>query len=83
MHASVTVAPAQLPELPLHIAVVRPVFTRGQPGLGKSSLAEEFAAQVGLECHTLLGTHLAAEGLIGVPRITGEGEAARSRFWCQ
>jgi predicted AAA+ superfamily ATPase len=80
MHASVTVTPAQLPELLLHVAVARPVFIWGQPGIGKSSLVEEFAAQVGLECHTLLGTQLAAEDLIGVPRIVGEGDWARSRF---
>ena len=80
MHASVTVTPAQLPELLLHVAVVRPVLFWGQPGIGKSSLVEEFATQVGLECHTLLGTQLAAEDLIGVPRIVGEGERARSRF---
>jgi MoxR-like ATPase len=80
MHASVTVTPAQLPELLLHAAVVRPVFIWGQPGIGKSSLVEEFATQVGLECHTLLGTQLAAEDLIGVPRIIGEGDQARSRF---
>jgi hypothetical protein len=78
MHASVTVTPAQLPELLLHVAVVRPVFIWGQPGIGKSSLVEEFAAQVGLECCTLLGTQLAAEDLIGVPRITGEGDQART-----
>jgi hypothetical protein len=80
MHASVTVTPAQLPDLLLHVAVVRPVFIWGQPGIGKSSLVEEFAAQVGLECHTLLGTQLAAEDLIGVPRIVGDGDQARSRF---
>jgi hypothetical protein len=80
MHASVTVTPAQLPELLLHVAVVRPVFIWGQPGIGKSSLVEEFAAQVGLECQTLLGTQLAAEDLIGVPRIIGEDDQARSRF---
>jgi hypothetical protein len=80
MHASVTVTPAQLPELLLHVAVVRPVFIWGQPGIGKSSLVEEFAVQVGLECQTLLGTQLAAEDLIGVPRIIGEGDAAKSRF---
>jgi hypothetical protein len=80
MHASVTVTPAQLPDLLLHTAVVRPVFIWGQPGIGKSSLVEEFAVQVGLECQTLLGTQLAAEDLIGVPRIIGDGDKARSRF---
>lgn len=80
MHAAVTVTPAQLPEMLLHMAVSRPVFVWGQPGIGKSSLVQEFARQVGLPCETLLGTQLAAEDLIGVPRIVGEGEAARSRF---
>src|ERR1700744_2184961 len=79
MHASVTVSPAQLPDLLLHIAVVRPVFIWGQPGIGKSSLVEEFAAQVGLDCQTLLGTQLAAEDLIGGPRVVGEGDRAKSR----
>jgi AAA domain (dynein-related subfamily) len=80
MHASVTITPAQLPDLLLHVAVVRPVFIWGQPGIGKSSLVEEFAAQVGLDCETLLGTQLAPEDLIGVPRIVGDGDQARSRF---
>jgi len=80
MHAAVTVTPSQLPELLLHVAVTRPVFIWGQPGIGKSSLVEEFAVQVGLPCETLLGTQLAAEDLIGVPRIVGDGDQARSRF---
>ncbi len=80
MHAPVTVTPARLPDLLLHVAVVRPVFIWGQPGIGKSSLVEEFAMQVGLDCQTLLGTQLAAEDLIGVPRIVGEGDKAKSRF---
>ncbi len=80
MHAAVTITPAKLPDLLLHVAVTRPVFIWGQPGIGKSSLVEEFAAQVGLDCETLLGTQLAAEDLIGVPRIVGEGDQARSRF---
>jgi hypothetical protein len=80
MHAPVTVTPAQLPDLLLHIAVVRPVFIWGQPGIGKSSLVEQFATEVGLDCVTLLGTQLAAEDLIGVPRITGDGDSAKSRF---
>ena len=80
MHAAVTVTPGKLPDLLLHVAVVRPVFVWGQPGIGKSSLVQQFAQQVGLECETLLGTQLAAEDLIGVPRIVGEGDRARSRF---
>ena len=80
MHSPVTVTPVQLPDLLLHVAVVRPVFIWGQPGIGKSSLVEEFASQVGLDCQTLLGTQLAAEDLIGVPRIVGDEDNAKSRF---
>ncbi|MBB5079608.1 AAA family ATPase [Nonomuraea endophytica] len=76
MQANVTVTPAQLPELLLHVAVVRPVFLWGAPGIGKSSLVREFAASLGLECVTLLGTQLAPEDLIGVPELVG----GRSRF---
>ncbi|KAB8197027.1 AAA domain-containing protein [Nonomuraea phyllanthi] len=76
MQATITVTPAQLPEVLLHVAVVRPVFLWGAPGIGKSSLVREFAASLGLECVTLLGTQLAPEDLIGVPELVG----GRSRF---
>jgi MoxR-like ATPase len=71
-----TVTPVQLPEVLLHVAVVRPVFLWGAPGIGKSSLVRSFAESLGLECVTLLGTQLAPEDLIGVPQIVGD----RSRF---
>jgi len=76
MQATVTVTPAQLPDVLLHVAVVRPVFLWGAPGIGKSSLVREFAASLGLDCVTLLGTQLAPEDLIGVPELVG----GRSRF---
>ncbi|MET7769871.1 MoxR family ATPase [Nocardia sp. NPDC005366] len=76
MEATVAVTPDQLPELLLHVAVVRPVFLWGAPGIGKSSLVRGFAESLGLECVTLLGTQLAPEDLIGVPQIVGD----RSRF---
>jgi hypothetical protein len=76
MRSQVTVTPAQLPEVLLHVAVVRPVFLWGAPGIGKSSLVRKFAAELGLECVTLLGTQLAPEDLIGVPELVG----GRSRF---
>ncbi|MFI7599341.1 AAA family ATPase [Actinoplanes sp. NPDC049681] len=68
--------PARLPDLLLHVAVVRPVFVWGAPGIGKSSLVRDFAAALGLECVTLVGTQLAAEDLIGVPELRN----GRSRF---
>lgn len=76
MHAQLTVTPAQLPDILLTTAVVRPVFLWGAPGIGKSSLVREFAASLGLECVSLLGTQLAPEDLIGVPQIAD----GRSRF---
>ncbi|GII95048.1 AAA family ATPase [Sinosporangium siamense] len=76
MQANMTVTPARLPELLLHVAVVRPVFLWGAPGIGKSSLVRDFAGSLGLECVTLLGTQLAPEDLIGVPELRD----GRSRF---
>ena len=76
MESAITVTPAQLPGLLLHLAVARPVFVWGAPGIGKSSLVRQFAASLGLECVTLLGTQLAPEDLIGVPELRD----GRSRF---
>ena len=76
MQAGITVSAAELPEVLLHVAVVRPVFLWGAPGIGKSSLVRAFADSLGLECVTLLGTQLAPEDLIGVPQIVD----GRSRF---
>jgi len=64
-----TVNPAQLADFLLEVAVVRPVFIWGAPGIGKSSLVAQFAAQLGLPCVSLLGSQLAPEDLIGVPQI--------------
>src|SRR3954467_9660256 len=76
MQAGITVSAAELPEVLLHVAVVRPVFLWGAPGIGKSSLVRDFAESLGLECVTLLGTQLAPEDLIGVPELVN----GRSRF---
>ncbi|MEU8135167.1 MoxR family ATPase [Streptodolium elevatio] len=76
MQSSVTVTPAALPAVLLHVAVVRPVFLWGAPGIGKSAMIRQFAEGLGLECVSLLGTQLAPEDLIGVPQIVD----GRSRF---
>ncbi len=76
MESAITVTPAQLPGVLLHVAVVRPVFVWGAPGIGKSSLVRAFADSLGLGCVTLLGTQLAPEDLIGVPELRD----GRSRF---
>jgi hypothetical protein len=45
------------------------VFIWGAPGIGKSSIVERFAGEVGLSCVSLLGSQLAPEDIIGVPQI--------------
>jgi len=80
MHSSISISQAQLPNVLLHVAVTRPVFIWGQPGIGKSSLVAEFAKSLGLECVSLLGTQLAPEDLIGVPQIFDTPTGPRSRF---
>ncbi len=65
------ITPKQLSKLLLNVAITRPVFIWGPPGIGKSALVEQFACDVGLECVSLLGSQLAPEDLIGVPRIEG------------
>ncbi len=69
MNIPVTVSPQQLSELLLNIALVRPVFIWGAPGIGKSSLVQQFAISLGLPCVSLLGSQLAPEDIIGVPQI--------------
>jgi hypothetical protein len=70
MYTAVTVTQTQLSDFLLNVAIVRPVFIWGPPGIGKSSLVRDFAAEVGLPCVSLLGSQLAPEDLIGVPQIT-------------
>ncbi|MFC3749546.1 AAA family ATPase [Paenibacillus sp. GCM10012306] len=76
MNISTTVSSKQIMDLLLNIAVARPVFIWGPPGIGKSSLVQQFADQVGLPCVSLLGSQLAPEDLIGVPQIID----GKSRF---
>lgn len=76
MNLAISVNQKQLMEVLLNVATVRPVFIWGAPGIGKSSIVEQFAAAVGLPCVSLLGSQLAPEDIIGVPRIV-EG---RSEF---
>src|SRR5579863_3172354 len=42
------------------------------PGLGKSQIVRQAAAEAGLPCRSLLGTQIAPEDVSGIPRIVGE-----------
>jgi hypothetical protein len=69
MNLPVTVNQEELFEVLINVAVVRPVFIWGAPGIGKSALVEKFAEYVGMPCVSLLGSQLAPEDIIGVPQI--------------
>ena len=71
MNLPITVTQEDLLEILLNIAPVRPVFIWGAPGIGKSALVEQFAKEVGLPCVSLLGSQLAPEDIIGIPKING------------
>ena len=53
----------------LNVALIRPVFIWGAPGIGKSAIVERFAAELALPCVALMGSQLAPEDIIGVPHI--------------
>ena len=42
------------------------------PGVGKSEMVHQAAAEAGLPCRSLLGTQIAPEDVSGIPRIVGE-----------
>jgi MoxR-like ATPase len=69
MQIPISLSQSQLIIFLLNVAPVRPVFIWGAPGIGKSSLVGQFAADVGLPCVSLLGSQLAPEDLLGVPQI--------------
>lgn len=69
MHFPIKVTQSELKDILLNVAIKRPVFIWGAPGIGKSSIVEDFACSLGLECVSLLGSQLAPEDIIGVPQI--------------
>jgi hypothetical protein len=70
-------SPPELLELLSTLPPDRTPFIWGPPGIGKSALVRAAAGHLGLPCVALLGTQLAPEDLIGVPRLR---EFAPGRF---
>lgn len=71
MRPHITLDISQLKEFLLAVAPSRPVFIWGPPGIGKSSVINQFSQELGMECVPLLGSQLASEDLIGIPQIVG------------
>jgi hypothetical protein len=69
MNIPLSVNQTELLDVLLNVAIIRPVFIWGAPGIGKSSIVENFAESLGLPCVSLLGSQLAPEDIIGVPQI--------------
>ena len=69
MNIAITVKQKELLDLLLNVAIARPVFIWGAPGIGKSSIVGKFADALGLPCVSMLGSQLAPEDIIGVPQI--------------
>lgn len=75
-----SLTPTELVELLLSLPAERTPFIWGPPGIGKSALVRDAADLLELPCVTLLGTQIAPEDLIGVPRIRGVGDAFVTEF---
>src|SRR5215468_2826023 len=67
-----TVTLSQARELIACLAQEQSVLLLSPPGVGKSDVVRQAAADAGLECKSLLGTQIAPEDVSGVPRIVGE-----------
>ena len=53
----------------LRMAMEASIFIWGAPGIGKSTVVEGFAAQLGLPCVVMLGSQMLPEDIQGAPNI--------------
>ncbi len=67
-----TVTLGQARELIRCLAHEQSVLLLSPPGVGKSDVVRQAAADAGLACKSLLGTQIAPEDVSGVPRIVGQ-----------
>lgn len=69
MNLPTSITPKRLYDLLLNVAMERPVFIWGSPGIGKTAIVQQFSVDLGIELVPLLGSQLAPEDIIGVPVI--------------
>jgi hypothetical protein len=62
---------AQAKELLRCLAGEESLLLLSSPGIGKSDLVRQAAAEAGLVCRELLGTQIAPEDVSGVPKLSG------------
>src|SRR5262245_3164853 len=67
-----TVTLSQARTLITAMAARQSLLLLSPPGVGKSDVVRQAAADAGLPCRSLLGTQIAPEDVSGVPRIVGE-----------
>ena len=70
LHSSVTLRQAK--KLVQCMAHEQSFLLLSPPGVGKSEMVMQAAAEAGLPCRSLLGTQIAPEDVSGVPKIVGE-----------
>ena len=54
------------------LAAEQSLLLLSPPGVGKSDVVRQAAAEADLPCRSLLGTQIAPEDVSGIPRIVGE-----------
>ena len=67
-----TVTLSQAKGLVSTLAAEQSILLLSPPGIGKSDIVQQAAAEAGLTCRSLLGTQIAPEDVSGIPRIVGE-----------
>jgi MoxR-like ATPase len=68
----VTIALSQAKMLIQCLAGEQSLLLQAPPGVGKTAIVAQAAAERGLPCRSLLGTQIAPEDVSGIPRIVGE-----------
>jgi hypothetical protein len=69
---SITITLSQAKGLIQSLAAEQSLLLQAAPGVGKTAIVAQAAAEGGLPCRSLLGTQIAPEDVSGIPRIVGE-----------
>jgi MoxR-like ATPase len=70
--AKVTITLSESKALLRSLAAEHSLLLQAAPGVGKTAIVAQAAAEEGLPCRSLLGTQIAPEDVSGIPRIVGE-----------